>query len=167
VPHIPDFLCSFLHLMRLSLKKGAHAVLSRAAYRKFGASRSFFARCGILQVSPFKPVPVSTTPYGAIKVRPSVRGGGACGFHPVVSAPGHNRPLLCHLDRSVPGFPTSRCWRRPRVRLSVKRAECRSSKSRVFTGNPGERSAEICGSAVPSWKCVFDRGVMGFCAHPR
>src|SRR5271166_5625310 len=38
--------------MRLSLMKGAHAVLSRAAYRKFGASRSFFARCGILQVSP-------------------------------------------------------------------------------------------------------------------
>jgi hypothetical protein len=36
VPHIPDFLCS---LMRLSLKRGAHAVLSRAAYRKFGASR--------------------------------------------------------------------------------------------------------------------------------
>src|SRR5258708_33267302 len=33
--------------MRLSLKKGAHAVMSRAAYRKFGASRSFFARCGI------------------------------------------------------------------------------------------------------------------------
>jgi hypothetical protein len=38
--------------MRLSLKKGAHAVLSRAAYRKFGASRSFFARCGIPQVYP-------------------------------------------------------------------------------------------------------------------
>src|SRR5271165_1281927 len=35
--------------MRLSLMKGAHAVLSRAAYRKFGASRSFFARCGIPQ----------------------------------------------------------------------------------------------------------------------
>ena len=55
VPHIPDFLRSFvgsLHFMRLSLKKGAHAVLSRAAYRKFGASRSFFARCGIPQVSP-------------------------------------------------------------------------------------------------------------------
>src|SRR5580658_3645864 len=55
VPHIPDFLCSFvgsLHFMRLSLKKGAHAVLSRAAYRKFGASRSFFARCGIPPPSP-------------------------------------------------------------------------------------------------------------------
>jgi uncharacterized protein len=36
---LPDFLSSFvgsLNLMRLSLKKGAHAVLSRAAYRKFG-----------------------------------------------------------------------------------------------------------------------------------
>jgi hypothetical protein len=50
VPHTPDFLWSFvgsLNFMRLSLMKGAHAVLSRAAYRKFGASRSFFARCGI------------------------------------------------------------------------------------------------------------------------
>ena len=55
VPHIPDFLWSFvgsLNFMRLSLKKGAHAVLSRAAYRKFGASRSFFARCGMPQTSP-------------------------------------------------------------------------------------------------------------------
>jgi hypothetical protein len=55
VPHIPDFLCSFvgsLNFMRLSLMKGAHAVLSRAAYRKFGASRSFFARCGIPMLSP-------------------------------------------------------------------------------------------------------------------
>jgi hypothetical protein len=55
VPHIPDFLWSFVgsqNFMRLSLMKGAHAVLSRAAYRKFGASRSFFARCGIPQASP-------------------------------------------------------------------------------------------------------------------
>jgi hypothetical protein len=51
--------------------------------------------------------------------------------------------LLCHLDRSVPGFPTSRCSQRPRVRLSVKRAACRASKPRVSTGNPGERSGEI------------------------
>ena len=55
VPRIPDFLWSFvgsLNFMRLSLKKGAHADLSSAAYRKFGASRSFFARCGIPQVFP-------------------------------------------------------------------------------------------------------------------
>src|ERR1700733_9385090 len=42
--------------MRLSLKKGAHAVMSRAARRKFGASRSFFARYGIplrLTLDPF------------------------------------------------------------------------------------------------------------------
>src|SRR5277367_1403032 len=58
VPRIPDFLCSFvgsLNFMRLSLKKGAHAVLSRAEYRKFGASRSFFARCGIPRASPSSP----------------------------------------------------------------------------------------------------------------
>jgi hypothetical protein len=68
-----------------------------------------------------------------------------------------HRPPLCYLDRSPPGFPTSRCWRRPRVRLSVKRAVCRPSKPRVFTGNPGERSGEICGSAVLSWKCFSCR----------
>jgi hypothetical protein len=59
-------------------------------------------------------------------------------------------PPLCHLDRSEPGFTTSRCWQRPRVRLSAERAACRPSTPRVFTGNPGERSGEICGSAVPS-----------------
>ena len=50
VPHIPDFLLNLMgstNFMRLSLKKGAHAALSSTVYRKFGASRSFFARCGI------------------------------------------------------------------------------------------------------------------------
>jgi hypothetical protein len=54
-PTSPIFLWSFvgsLNFMRLSLKRAAHAVLSRAAYRKFGASRSFFERCGIPQASP-------------------------------------------------------------------------------------------------------------------
>ena len=49
VPHIPDFLWSLVgsaNFMRLSLKKGAQVVLSGAACRKFGVSRSFFARCG-------------------------------------------------------------------------------------------------------------------------
>jgi hypothetical protein len=49
VPHTPDFLWSLVGsmiFMRLSLRE-AHAVLSRAVCRKFGASRSFFARCGI------------------------------------------------------------------------------------------------------------------------
>src|ERR1700678_1527142 len=36
-----------------------------------------------------------------------------------------------HPDRSVPGFPTSHCRRRRTVRLSVKRAACRSLKPRV------------------------------------
>ena len=58
------------------------------------------------------------------------------------------RPPLCHLDRSsVPGFPTSRCSRRPRVRLSLKRAACDQSTPLFSTGSPGEeRSGEICGS---------------------
>jgi hypothetical protein len=35
--------------------------------------------------------------------------------------PWKHRPPLCHLDRSVPGFPTSRCRQRPRVRFSFKK----------------------------------------------
>ena len=49
VPHIPDFLSSFvgsLNFMRLSLMKGAHAELASSACRKFGASRQKRARYG-------------------------------------------------------------------------------------------------------------------------
>jgi len=49
VPHISDFLWSVvgsLDFMRLSFKKGAHAVPSRAAYRKFGVSRSLLRDVG-------------------------------------------------------------------------------------------------------------------------
>ena len=38
-----------------------------------------------------------------------------------------------------------------RVRLSLKRAACRSTTPRVSTGNPGERSGESCG--LPSFDC--------------
>jgi triphosphoribosyl-dephospho-CoA synthase len=45
VSWVPHTSCAFPQ------KKGAHADLSRAAYRKFGVSRSFFARCGIPRTS--------------------------------------------------------------------------------------------------------------------
>ena len=56
----PDFLWSLvgsLHFMRLSLKKGAHVVLSRAAYRKSGESTgapsfALFAKGGIVRSQP-------------------------------------------------------------------------------------------------------------------
>jgi hypothetical protein len=56
----PDFLWSLvgsLHFMRLSLKKGAHVVLSRAAYRKSGESTgapsfALFAKGGIVRSHP-------------------------------------------------------------------------------------------------------------------
>ena len=72
-----------------------------------------------------------------------------------------HRPTLCHLDRSAPGFPTSRCWLLPRVRLSFKESRMQILKATGLNRKSGERSGEICGSAVPSWTCVFDR------AHPR
>jgi hypothetical protein len=54
VPHIPDFLWSFvgsMDFMPLSLKRAAHAVPSRAAYRKVGASRSFSRHVGYHEIS--------------------------------------------------------------------------------------------------------------------
>jgi hypothetical protein len=49
----PSKVCLFpLSRDEVSSQKGAHVVRSIAAYRKFGASRSFLARCGIPQASP-------------------------------------------------------------------------------------------------------------------
>ena len=74
--------------------------------------------------------------------------------HPLANSHLSQTPSPCHPDRSVPGFPTSPCWQLPRVRLSVKRAASSSSAPPVSTGNPGERSGEICsapcGSLNPS-----------------
>jgi hypothetical protein len=42
------------------------------------------------------------------------------------------------------------------MRLSVERAACRPSTPRVSTGNPGERSGEICGSSGPFLEMFFD-----------
>ena len=81
VPHTPDFLCSFvgsLKFLRLSLKKGAHAVLSRAAYRKFGASRSFFARCGIPLLSPSSPKGTQLRPTSQTGPDKQLRRGAPC-----------------------------------------------------------------------------------------
>jgi hypothetical protein len=91
VPHIPDFLWSFvgsLNFMRLSLTKGAHAVLSRAAYRKLGASRSFFASCGDTTGFSLKPAADPTALNGCPTFAPALPGfllrgtnhNYACGF---------------------------------------------------------------------------------------
>ena len=58
------------------------------------------------------------------------------------------------------GISSFALQRRPRVRLSVKRASCRSSKPRVFTGNSGERSGEI-SVWILFLKMFFDSGIMG------
>ena len=79
VPHIPDFLRCFvgsLNFMRLSLKKGAHAALSSAAYRKFGVSRLFFARCGIPLLCPCNAKVSIHLRTGSISIRQELP--GAC-----------------------------------------------------------------------------------------
>ena len=90
-----------------------------------------------------------------------------------------HRPPLCHLDRSaaqwrdlrfaVPSwkcFSTEESWAfgPPKV---MKNGSCSATTVDGSTALPfvisteAQRSGEICGSAVPSWKCFFDRGVMG------
>jgi hypothetical protein len=75
------------------------------------------------------------------------RSGGTCGFPPL-TAPGHDRPPLCHLDRSEAQ------WRD--LRFSGPFLEMCSSLLAatdhvwVFIGNPGERSGRTCGVCVKS-----------------
>jgi hypothetical protein len=71
----PDFLWSLvgsLHFMRLSLKKGAHVVLSRAAYRKSGESTgappfALFAKGGMVRSHPLTPHGKQTCSLGDLE----------------------------------------------------------------------------------------------------
>jgi hypothetical protein len=77
VPHIPDFLLSFvgsLNFMRFSLKRAAHAVLSRAAYRKFGAISLVFREMWDTTGLSLKPSEDPTTPYGCPMFAPAYVG---------------------------------------------------------------------------------------------
>jgi hypothetical protein len=56
---------------------------------------------------------------------------------------GQNRNSKCGTGIE-PGFPTSRSWQGPRVRLSVKRTAWSSSTPRALTGNPGQHK-RLCG----------------------
>jgi hypothetical protein len=118
-PHTPDFLCSFvgsLNFMRLSLKRAAHEVLSRAAYRKFGASRSFFARCGIPQASPssLSRVDRSTrVPHVRTSVRgtkmmgealPQLCSDGPDGYSTPLPQPPPPGVSMCRMS------PLAKCW---------------------------------------------------------
>ena len=66
--------------------------------------------------------------------------------HPYTSAAVHNEPPLCHLDRSVPGFSTSRCWQRTRVRFSLRKphdVDQRHGSPQEIRGSVVERSAVL------------------------
>ena len=81
------------------------------------------------------------------------RSGGTCSrcgvatpnsVHPVAIFSERNRPSLCHLDRSVPGFPTSRCWQGPRVRFSLRKphdVDQHHGSQQEIRGSAVERSA--------------------------
>jgi hypothetical protein len=137
--------------MRLSLVKGAHAILSRAAYRKFGASRSFFARCGIPQTSPSSLLRYPTSPH-------------KCS---ATSLPGSTTvPFVFRQRNHGPAGP-------PKV---MKNGFCsattvpRSTALPFVISTEAQRSGEICGSAA-SWKCFSTRGIpkevlSGFFSNP-
>jgi hypothetical protein len=77
VPHTPDFLGSFvgsLHLLRLSLKKGAHVVLARPAYRKFVGISLVFREMWDTAALSLKPVADPTTLYGCPTFAPAYVG---------------------------------------------------------------------------------------------
>jgi hypothetical protein len=126
VPHIPDFLCSFvgsLNFMRLSLKRGAHAVLSRAAYRKFGASRSFFARCGIPQAFPQTSWRTSQLRTGALRSHQrcpdfllrSTNHERVCGFLSKKAACSCSKPPI---STGNPGYVGRKRWAKPTIAFS-------------------------------------------------
>ena len=67
----------------------------------------------------------------------------------VTIAFGTNLSFLCHLDRSVPGFPTSPLSTTATYAALHERAARISPITPLSTGNPGERSGEICSSDFP------------------
>jgi len=80
--------------------------------------------------------------------------------------PWKHRPPLCHLDRSVPGFPTSRSWRGPRMRFSLRKphdVDQRHRSRQEIRGSAVERS--LCGCSFLGM--FFDRlPRRGFCLRP-
>jgi hypothetical protein len=68
-------------------------------------------------------------------------------------SPWKRRSPLCHLDRSVPGFPTSRCWRRPRVRLSLKESRMETIRTTgLHRKSGGAQWRDLFVDAL-SWEC--------------
>jgi len=129
VPHIPDFpvtLRASMNFMRLSLKKGAHADLSNAACRKFGASRSFLREMWDTTYRPFRTLPT-------------------------LSQTQPRRPFSCSCDsvRSTPEIRTTPCVRAlPAQRVASSSLifrfmsrVTRSSRLLTFTGLVSEPAA--------------------------
>jgi hypothetical protein len=140
VPHIPDFLWSFvgsLNFMRLSSKRAAHAVLSRAAYRKFGASRCFSR-----DVEHRRPSPqTSCGPHNSVRVpyvRTSVRGPKTVGeAQPKLLVPG---PPCVHVEAEESWAFAHPSWGEPAT-ISL---ETTALHIKIQPHNPltGEKSAE-------------------------
>ena len=95
-----------------------------------------------------------------------------------------HRPPLCHLDRSVAQwrdlcgdappwkcFSTEESWAFGPPKL-MKNGSCSATTVDGGTALPfvisteAQRSGEICGSAVPSWKCFSTEPNEGICGFP-
>jgi hypothetical protein len=95
------------------------------------------------------------------------------GTHTLSLAPGvlhsatdgavNRRPFLCHLDRSVPGFPTSRCKRQPRMRFSSRKPhdlDQRHGSRQEIRGSAVERS--LCGCSLLEMCFYQNRLIVAF-----
>jgi hypothetical protein len=91
--------------------------------------------------------------------RSAHRGGSKTLFR--VSATNVNGSTALSFVISTEAYPDFllRCTQqRPRMRLSEKRGARSLPITQLSTGNPGERSGEICSSAEPWQTCFFERG---------
>jgi hypothetical protein len=66
-------------------------------------------------------------------------------------------PPLCHPDRSVPGFPATLHWTRPRVRLSVKERRMKSINATKFHRKSGGGKSRDLQFRRPLLEMFFDR----------
>jgi hypothetical protein len=127
-PTSPDFLCTFvgsLNFLRLSLMKGAYAVLSGAAYRKFGGISLVFREMWDTADLALKPprspqlrrgAPCSHQRFPDFLLR-STRRARVCGFLSKKAAWTCSKPPT---STGNPGYVGRKRWAKPHQSLSFR-----------------------------------------------
>jgi hypothetical protein len=73
---------------------------------------------------------------------------------PIADCTATNEPVLCHPDRSVPGFPATLHWTRPRVRLSVRERRMKCISVTKFHRKSGVAQWRDLQLLYSDWKCL-------------